>query len=103
MDDYDRKIDWLRKKVDKNIVTRIEKTIPGKIGYDPKRATKRLQAESLKPQRTLRIGDWRLFFIYCEECRTEGHKDKWNCPNCGELPDTAVVLVNLEKRENAYG
>ena len=103
MDDFDRKIEWLRNKVDKNIATRIEKAIPKKIGDDPKRATKRLQAESLKPQRTLRIGDWRLFFIYCKECREEEHSMRWNCPNCGEIPNEAIVLVNLEKRENAYG
>jgi ribosomal protein S17 len=102
MDDFEKRIEWLKKKVDKSIAERIEKTIAQKIMEDPERATKRLQAQSLKPQRTLRIGDWRLFFIYCKECRKENYTQRWNCPNCSDVPDEALVLVDLERRPNAY-
>jgi mRNA-degrading endonuclease RelE of RelBE toxin-antitoxin system len=102
MDDFDRKMEWLRRKVDNSLADRIEKTISQKIAEDPERATKRLQAQTLKPQRTLRIGDWRLFFIYCKECRNENYTQKWNCPNCKDIPEEALVLVDLEKRSDAY-
>jgi hypothetical protein len=95
-------MEWLRRKVDRTIAERIEKTVAQKIADDPERATKRLQAQALKPQRTLRIGDWRLFFIYCKECRNEGYAQRWNCPNCGDVPNEALVLFDIEKRSDAY-
>jgi len=102
MDDFQRKLEWLRRKVDKTLADRIQDAIIQKIAIDPVRATKRIKAESLKPQRVLRVGDWRLFFLYCAECRREGYVARWNCPNCSEIPDAGLVLCDIEKRGDAY-
>lgn len=101
-EDFLQKLDYIRKKVDRALAERIEKSIKEKIALDPIRATKRIQAESGKPLRILRVGDWRIYFIYCKECRNEGRISKWNCEGCSSRPDESITLMGLDKREDAY-
>jgi mRNA-degrading endonuclease RelE of RelBE toxin-antitoxin system len=103
--DFDEKFTYLKKHADRTIAERIVKTIEEKIAVDPTRATKRHKGKSYKPIRILRIGDYRVFFIYCRECRDEGQLERW-IARCGDIciddHNDAIVLIDVEHRGNSY-
>lgn len=96
-------IGYIEGKVDKKIAARIKRDVKDKLETNPTMVTKRIQMDSQKPKRVLRVGDWRVFFLLCEECKKEGYESRWGCPGCGtEIPVNSVVLKEIERRKNSY-
>jgi len=100
--DFTETLAWIKKKVDSTLAIRIEKTIVEKLSEQPLRTTGRIKNKRFKPMRYLKIGKRRLYFIACEECRSENLTKIWQCPECSTMPIKALMILDIDKRENAY-
>jgi mRNA-degrading endonuclease RelE of RelBE toxin-antitoxin system len=52
--------------------------------------------------RVLKIGDYRLFFAVCQECRALGHQSLFGCSDCAEKKDNSVIQFKMRHRSIAY-
>ncbi len=52
--------------------------------------------------RRLRVGDYRVMFTVCYECRQKKSQDAVGCENCPGKPGNSVVLQFVRRREDAY-
>ena len=55
----------------------------------------RFGAGRWRGKREERIGDDRIFFAICEQCRKEKHKVYNNCHNCKNIPDKTVRFFEI--------
>ena len=97
---FNKKLDEL----DKVQRERVVKTINRELSERPTHNTKFLKGE-FAGKRVLRIGDIRVVFIICSECRNLGHKDRYNsqiCKDC-EQKDDIINLIDIDFRGDVYG
>ena len=52
--------------------------------------------------RVLRIGDYRLYFAACQECRALGQQSLFGCTDCSEKKNNSVVQFRMRHRSIAY-
>lgn len=53
-------------------------------------------------RRRFRVGDYRVIFTICEECRKDGFQEDVGCGGCPGTPDRTVTLRAVRIRGNAY-
>lgn len=46
-------------------------------------------------KRKERVGDDRIFFAVCEQCRKEKHQVYNNCLNCEKMPDNTIKFFEI--------
>jgi len=46
-------------------------------------------------KRERRVGDLRLMYSYCKECRQDGHETYNNCPDCDTTPDDTATFYDI--------
>jgi mRNA-degrading endonuclease RelE of RelBE toxin-antitoxin system len=49
-------------------------------------------------KRKERVGDDRIFFAICEQCRREGHQTYNNCENCNIKPGNTIRFFQIVER-----
>lgn len=55
-----------------------------------------------KPFRRVRVGDRRLFYQYCKDCRLRGVEEKTGCDDCEDTDDETIKLFDFDDRDNVY-
>ena len=80
----------------------VNKYIEDEIINDPYKHSKRLKEGNLRGIRSRRIGNYRLIFIVCEECRQIGYNAELKCPDCEEFDDKIVKLILYDYRDKIY-
>jgi mRNA-degrading endonuclease RelE of RelBE toxin-antitoxin system len=83
----------LRKLGDKVRVKRINQKVDEILSF-PYREI-RFGAGRWRGKREERIGDDRLFFAICEQCRKEKHQAYNNCYNCEKIPDNTIRFFEM--------
>ena len=56
----------------------------------------------LAGKRKLRVGDFRIVFAMCAECRETGHIHMNDCEFCCEASDRTIVFFDAQLRRKAY-
>ena len=84
------------KKMDKKARKRIENAILD-LRENPYHNTEFLKGQ-WKGKRKLRVGDYRVVFIICEECQRLNHKTYNRCKDCGSIPPNTIIIVDLIRR-----
>lgn len=46
-------------------------------------------------KRKYRVGDDRITFVVCKQCRDLGHEAFNQCNNCDDTPDETVIFVSI--------
>lgn len=46
-------------------------------------------------KRERRVGDLRIMYSHCEECRQKGHTIYNNCPDCDSTPDDVGTFYTI--------
>lgn len=82
------------------LVKRVEKAIP-ELSLDPYRKSESLKGE-LRGKRKMRVGDCRVIFSICEECRKLGYTRINRCIDCESQTDDTIKFFNIELRPRAY-
>lgn len=88
------------KKMDAHTKQRIEKSI-NDLSNDPYRKSEYLRGK-LKGRRKHRMGDLRIVFAICEECRELGHHTINNCIDCDDLPKNGLKIFDIGLRGAIY-
>jgi mRNA-degrading endonuclease RelE of RelBE toxin-antitoxin system len=57
---------------------------------------------AFRQYRRLRVGDYRVMFTVCYECRQKTFQDEVGCKSCPGKPGNSVVLQFVRKRGAAY-
>jgi len=87
-------------KLEKDMKDRISKKI-SKLVENPYSVSETLTG-NLKHFRKLRIGDIRLLFRICEECKTKGHTSISPCKVCSNEMNKHIILGNIDWRGKIY-
>jgi len=56
----------------------------------------------LKGKRRVRIGDYRLIYAVCEECRKRGYIQFNQCYNCESKEDNSIIFFDIIHRPKGY-
>ena len=56
----------------------------------------------LPGKRKLRVGDFRIVFAMCAECRQTGHTQANDCEFCNETDDRTIVFFDVDLRQKVY-
>ncbi len=92
------------KKIDeKGVQTRIQQYIDESLIFDPYHNTELLQGKQLKGRRRARIGNHRITFVICEECRKNQWREIFQCSDCKDKPNRFIRLIQVGHRGNVYG
>jgi len=83
----------LRKLRDNIRIKRIQKKVD-EIVTNPYRNIK-FGAGKYRGKREERVGDDRIFFVICEQCRKEGHRIYNQCKDCDSTPDNMITFVEI--------
>jgi mRNA-degrading endonuclease RelE of RelBE toxin-antitoxin system len=49
-----------------------------------------------------RVGDYRMPYAYCEDCRQKGYERLNQCTNCGSINPDSVVFFDVFHRDKGY-
>ncbi len=98
-DDFQKHLEKLTKRdgaLKKRLLQRIQEMTTEKpasqIGY----------IGDLKGKWKMRVGDYRLIYAYCEDCRKYKHEILNECYRCFEKDDTNLVFFDVIHRSNDY-
>ncbi len=94
------KFDRALKRLDNPIATRIQEGLTD-ISTEPYTKSEQLQGP-LKGKRKHRVGNLRIVFAICEECRELGHDSINNCVDCDNMPDNALKVFDAGFRGAIY-
>lgn len=75
------------------LTRRAEKAIK-ELALDPYRKSKSLEGE-LRGKRKMRVGDCRIIFSICEECRKLGYVRINRCIDCESQTDDTIKFLTL--------
>lgn len=50
----------------------------------------------------MRVGNYRLLYVYCIDCKKHKHQSRNDCFNCGEKGDDALIFFEVFHRSNDY-
>jgi len=81
----------LKKEVPKNHLQRIKDGIQ-KLVEDPYHNTEFAKGR-WRGKRKLRVGDYRIVFVICEECQKEGHNTFNQCDGLGHQPCFLIIVA----------
>ena len=56
----------------------------------------------LAGKRKLRLGNFRIIFAMCAECRQTGHVQANDCEFCNETDDRTIVFFDVDLRRKVY-
>ena len=68
---------------------------------DPFRNSIELTYE-LKGKRRVKVGDYRLVYAVCEECRKKGYEKFNNCYDCKSKPANSIIFFDVFHRSKGY-
>jgi len=88
-------------KIDNVNQERILKDIQNKLVVNPVHNTKFLQGSMFKGKRSFRVGDYRVIFTICGECKKLGHNRHNGCEGKNH-PDNQIILWDVEHRKEDY-
>lgn len=88
-------------KLDNVIRKRIDKVISEVLFENPYNS-KRVSAREHKGKRIVRVGDYRLVFAICEECRRFGFNALIKCKDCKKHGSNNVILFSVSHRSISY-
>jgi mRNA-degrading endonuclease RelE of RelBE toxin-antitoxin system len=98
-DDFKKHLDKLTKKdgnLKKRLLERINEMSAEKplsqIGY----------IGELKGKWKMRVGDYRLIYAYCDDCKKHKHQFLNSCYGCGAKEDNALIFFDVIHRSNDY-
>ena len=89
------------RKLDSNVQKRIDKTIRETLFYQPYES-KELVAPELKGKRSLRVGNYRVIFAICEECRKLNYVRLNGCNDCRKHGTDDIIMFACTHRKHAY-
>jgi mRNA-degrading endonuclease RelE of RelBE toxin-antitoxin system len=88
-------------RLDNPIRKRIDKAIIDVLSENPYKS-KRVSAQEHKGKRIHRVGDYRIIFAICEECRKLGFTVIVRCKDCKKHGSNHVILFSVSHRAIAY-
>lgn len=53
-----------------------------------------------KGKRRIRVGDYRLIYAPCDDCRKKGYERFNNCYGCDSMPSNAIVYFDVLHRSS---
>jgi mRNA-degrading endonuclease RelE of RelBE toxin-antitoxin system len=56
----------------------------------------------LKGKWKMRVGDYRLLYAYCKDCRAKGYERLNECLECKSKDDTSIVYFDVIHRSDGY-
>jgi len=56
----------------------------------------------LKGKWKMKVGDYRLLFAYCEDCRAKGYERFNQCYECKSKNNDAIIYFDVIHRSNGY-
>ena len=89
------------RKLDSKVQRRIDKAIKEILFYRPYE-TKCLVSLELKGKRVLRVGNYRLIFAVCEECRKLNYERLNGCKDCKKHGVDDIIMFTCTHRKHAY-
>lgn len=97
---FQKQLKKLTKK-DKKLRNRIEDKIID-LSTHPKHNTDVLLGHPALGKRKIRIGQYRMVFKICIECRENGYDTEENCIDCTKRDDNSLVFFLIDKRKKIY-
>jgi mRNA-degrading endonuclease RelE of RelBE toxin-antitoxin system len=98
-DDFNKNFRKLTKK-DNNLKNRIMQQVE-EMKIDPFRNSIELEYD-LKGKRRIRVGDYRLIYAVCDDCRKKGYDRLNQCYECGSKGNDAMVFFDIIHRSQGY-
>lgn len=98
-DDFKKHLEKLTKRdivLKKRVADQIEE-----MKNDPFRNSIELDYE-LKGKRRIRVGDYRLIYAVCIDCRKKGYTKFNQCYECESKNDNAIVFFDIIHRSKGY-
>lgn len=89
------------RKLDRHLRKRIDTAIFEELAKDPYKS-KRVAAQEHRGKRIFRVGDYRIIFTICEECRKLGFKIVMKCLDCKKHGIDHIILFSVSHRSIAY-
>jgi len=89
------------KKLDNPIRRRIDEAIVQNLSQNPY-DSKRVSAQEHKGKRIHRVGDYRIIFAICEECRKSGFNVILRCFECKKHGINDLILFSVSHRSVVY-
>jgi mRNA-degrading endonuclease RelE of RelBE toxin-antitoxin system len=93
------RFDKSRRQLDKSVLERVEKAVR-EIATDPYASD--LLRVSLKGKRDRRVGEYRIVFAVCEECRRENWTGLNGCSDCKKHGRNDFILFDVGHRGRIY-
>jgi len=87
-------------KLDKAIRARVDEAISKDITADPYASD--LLKHFLKGKREYRVGDYRVVFAICEECRAQKFEQFNGCKDCHNRGRNDIILFDVGHRGRIY-
>jgi len=81
--------------------TRIERAIQEELTLRPKDVSELLRI-NLKGKRSFHVGDYRIVFALCEECRAEGFTQFNGCKDCRRHGRNDLIIFDVGHRGRIY-
>lgn len=88
-------------RMDNKMRKRIDKAIVEVLLENPYKS-KRVVSQEHKGKRTHRVGDYRIIFAICEECRKFGFATLVGCKDCKKHGSNHIILFSVSRRNIAY-
>lgn len=98
-DDFKKHLKKLTKR-DSNLKQRILKKVE-EMQNDPFRNSKEYIAD-LKGKRKMRVGDYRLIYAVCKDCRAKEYEKINNCHKCESKKEDSIVYFDVIHRPHGY-
>ena len=93
-----------KKLKDRRVQTQIKEYIEEHLTTEPYDYSIRLKDESNTGLRRSQIGDFRVSFVICEECRKELWRGEYfTCEDCDEKSDKFLRFMQVGHRGKFYG
>lgn len=98
-EDFKKHLEKLTKR-DNILENRITNQIED-MKTDPFRNSIELTHE-LKGKRRVKVGDYRLVYAVCEECRKKGYENFNGCYDCESKPVNSIIFFDVFHRSKGY-
>jgi len=88
-------------KLDKIIRERIDRAILEVLSDNPYKS-KRISSQKHKGKRIFRVGNYRIIFAICEECKKFRFNESIRCKGCKKHGSSDVMLFAVSHRSIIY-
>jgi mRNA-degrading endonuclease RelE of RelBE toxin-antitoxin system len=89
-------------KLDRHLRERVDTAIREKLCMDPYGFDSKKLEEPYKGKRRLRVGNFRIIYAICEECRQFNYVEIIGCKDCKEHGRRDIILFSCDIRPHAY-